>query len=174
MSWANAIEVSDRQREILERWIRNQARTAYRLVERARIIVMSADGTSNAEQGRRLGIDRQRIRRWRTRWGNAQEALEAAESKGAGDRDLTALVEAVLSDEPRRGGPCTFSAEQLTRIIAVACEPPEDCDRPVTHWTPRELVQEVTKRGIVETISPRHIARFLKKTRSDRTRASTG
>jgi len=32
------------------------------------------------------------------------------------------LIRGVLSDEPRPGGPCTFSAEQLTQIIAVACE----------------------------------------------------
>ena len=135
---------------------------------------MSADGMSIAEQGRRLGVDRQRIRRWRVRWSDAVEALAQAEQQGANEKDLTTRLRALLSDAPRPGGPCTFTAEQLTRIIAVACEQPEDCGRPVTHWTPRELVQEVGKRGIVETISPRHIARFLKKTRSDRTRAGTG
>ncbi len=174
MSRANAIEVSDKQRQILERWISNQAGTSYRLVERARIILMSADGTSNAEQARRLGVDRQRIRRWRVRWGSACEALVAVEEQGVRDKDLTMRLRALLSDEPRPGGPCTFTAEQLTRIIAVACEQPEDCGRPVTHWTPRELAFEVANRGIVEAISPRHLARFLKKTQSDRTGASTG
>jgi hypothetical protein len=32
----------------------------------------------------------------------------------------------------------------------------------VTHWTPRELANEVTKRGIVAPISARHVGRFLK------------
>ena len=68
----------------------------------------------------------------------------------------------------------TFTAEHLTQIIAVACEQPEECGRPVTHWTPRELTDEVIKRGIVETISPRHVDRFLKGGISARTRASTG
>ena len=37
-------------------------------------------------------------------------------------------------------------------IITVACEPPEKSGRPVTHWTPRELTDEVIKRGIVASI----------------------
>jgi putative transposase len=46
--------------------------------------------------------------------------------------------------------------------LAVACEPPEKSDRPVTHWTPRELADEVQKRQIVPSISVRHVGRFLK------------
>lgn len=90
------------------------------------------------------------------------------------DGDLGRLVAEVLSDHDRPGGPTTFSAEQLTRIIAVACEKPEESDRPVTHWTPRELVDEVVKRGIVGAISPRHIDRLLKGGICAPTRASTG
>jgi len=47
-------------------------------------------------------------------------------------------------------------------IITVACEPPEKSGRPVTHWTPRELTDEVIKRGIVASISVRQVGRFLK------------
>jgi putative transposase len=50
----------------------------------------------------------------------------------------------------------------VTQIIAVACEPPEKCGRPVTHWTPRELADEVKKRSIVPSISVRQVGRFLK------------
>jgi putative transposase len=48
----------------------------------------------------------------------------------------------------------------------VACEPPEKCGRPVTHWTPRELADEVKKRSIVSSISARQVGRFLKGGRS--------
>ena len=41
------IVVSQRQRELLEKWVRSKADTPYRLIERCRIIVMSADGISN-------------------------------------------------------------------------------------------------------------------------------
>jgi len=39
--------------------------------------------------------------------------------------------------------------------MAVACEPPGDSGRPISHWTPRELADEASKRGIVERISAR-------------------
>lgn len=168
------ISVSKRQRGLLEKWVRNRADTPYRLIERCRIILMSGRGVSNAEQGRRLGVHEQRVRRWRRRWVEAQNRLAAAEEQGASDRDLGKLLAEVLSDQPRAGVTPTFSAEQLTMIIAVACEPPEESGRPVTHWTPKELADEAVKRGIVESISPRHVDRLLKGAISVRTRANTG
>ena len=174
MSRAQEIRLSDQQRAILERWRRNRAGTSAQMMERCSIILLSAEGVSNEEQGRRLGVDRQRVRRWRTRWAKNEERLATAEREGASDKDLAKLVEDVLSDEPRSGGPPTFTAEQLTQIIAVACELPAECGRPVTHWTPRELADEVIKRGIVDTISPRHVDRLLKGGLSVRTRPSTG
>jgi putative transposase len=44
----------------------------------------------------------------------------------------------------------------------VACEDPAASGRPISHWTPREVAEEVRKRGIVETISTRSVGRFLK------------
>jgi hypothetical protein len=44
----------------------------------------------------------------------------------------------------------------------VACEDPQESGRPVTHWTPQELADEAIKRGIVTSISPRSVGRFLK------------
>ena len=174
MGTAVSISVSERQRSIMERWEKNKAGTSAQLIERCSIILLSADGVSNAEQGRRLGIDRQRARRWRTRWADNEERLAAAEREGASDRDLAKLLRELLSDEPRSGAPATFTAEQLTQIIAVACEPPEESGRPVTHWTPKELADEVIKRDIVETISPRHVDRILKGGICVHTRRSTG
>ena len=134
---------------------------------------MSADGVSHARQGRRLGVDRQRPRGWRRRWAAAEQRLAAAEGEGVNDRDLAALLTELLSDEGRPGGPPTFTAEQLTHIIAVACELPQESGRPVTHWTPRELEDAVMKRGTVESISPRHVERPLKdgQTLCDRARS---
>lgn len=174
MGKAVTISVSDRQRSILERWQKNKAGTSAQLIERCSIILLSADGVSNTEQGRILGIDRQRARRWRTRWSENEVRLEAAELEGASDRDLSNLLRTLLADEQRPGAPPTFSAEQLTQIIAVACEPPSDSGRPVTHWTPKELAAEVIQRGIVEAISPRHVDRVLKGGISVRTSRSTG
>ena len=58
MARAVEITVSPRQRAILNKWTRSQAGTSYRLVERSLLILMSAEGVSNIEQGRRLNIDR--------------------------------------------------------------------------------------------------------------------
>jgi putative transposase len=174
MRGAVEVHVSERRRAILTRWVGAKAETPYRLVERSRIVLLSADDVTNADQARRLGVDRQRVRRWRTRWSAAEERLASAEQEGANDRDLARLMRSVLADEQRPGAPSTFSAEQLTRIIAVACEAPEESGRPVTHWTPRELADEVISRAIVDTISPRHVDRILKGGICGRTRAATG
>ncbi len=168
------VVISERQRGLLEKWVRNRADTPYRVIERCLIVLMSADGVPNVEQGRRLGADQQRARRWRRRWLEAQERLAAAEEKGASDKDLGELLLGVLGDRARAGVTPTFSAEQLTKIIAIACELPEESGRPVTHWTPRELADEAIKRGVVESISPRHVDRLLKGGISAHTRASIG
>ena len=168
------VRVSARQKEVLEKLVRNSAATPHRLVERCRIVLMSAEGVNNKEQGRRLGVDRQRVRRWRTRWAEYEERLQQAEDEGVEDKDLAELIREALDDVQRPGAPSKFSAEELAQIISVACEPPQDSERPVTHWTPRELADEVMVRGIVDSISPRHVDRFLKRLRSDHTRADTG
>ena len=68
----------------------------------------------------------------------------------------------IVSDNYRCGGPATFMTEQITQIIALACEDPQDSGYPVTHWTPKKVRAEAIRRGIVETISIRHVDRFLK------------
>lgn len=45
--------------------------------------------------------------------------------------------------------------------MQLACDTPEVVDRPVNTWTPRELIGEAVKRGIVEQISPRTVERSL-------------
>jgi putative transposase len=85
--------------------------------------------------------------------------MEADESS---DKALTTVIVEALTDHPRSGTPATFTPEQIVQIVAVACEDPRDSGRPVSHWTPREVAEEVRKRGIVEAISTRSVGRFLK------------
>ncbi|WP_157816784.1 helix-turn-helix domain-containing protein [Nostoc flagelliforme] len=59
----------------------------------------------------------------------------------------------ILKDEPRRGNPGKFSLEEIVQIIAVACEIPATSERPVSHWTPKELADEVVKRKIVSCVA---------------------
>ncbi len=99
MGKAVEITVSARQRAILGKWTRNKAGAPYRLVERCRCILMSGDGLSNVEQGRRLDVDPQRPRRWRNRWAENEERLAAAEQKGVSEKDLAKLLFSLLTDQ---------------------------------------------------------------------------
>jgi hypothetical protein len=50
----------------------------------------------------------------------------------------TAIVN-LLSDEERSGCRAKFTAEQLARLMTLACQEPKELGLPVTHWTPHEL-----------------------------------
>ncbi len=167
------VTVTASERRVLEPLAR--AKTApQRLVERCRIVLLSAAGWANETQADELGIDRQCVRRWRHRWAKAGPALIAAEKRGASDADLEKLVIGILTDDDRSGAPPKFTPEQVTGIIALACELPSESGLPISHWTPPELAREAIKRGIVESISPRQVDRFLTKRTCDRTRVSIG
>jgi putative transposase len=66
-----------------------------------------------------------------------------------------------LQDSERVGAPGKFSMEQVIELFALACSPPEDYGRPISHWTARELADEIIKQGIIESISIRHVGRLL-------------
>ena len=170
---AASVELTARQQRVLKKLTRATS-TPQQLAERCRIVLLSAAGEPNIHQAEALNVDRQRVRRWRGRWVSAQDRLVAAEEEGASDKDLEALVIEVLSDEHRSGGPPKFSPEQVAAIISLACEPPADSDLPVSHWTPPELAREAIKRGIVESISPRQVDRFLARRAFGHTSRSIG
>jgi transposase len=133
----------------------------YWLVLRAKIILYAATGANNTEIARRLEITSDTAGKWRGRWVEAEPRLSAVEAEGLAENELAVLVEATLSDVPRPGTPDTFTPEQLVQVIAVACEDPCESDREITHWTRRELAEEVIHREIVDTISSRHVGRIL-------------
>jgi len=113
---------------------------------RAQLILKLADGHNIRKAADALSTSRLTVRRWRRHW------LERSEG----------CVLERLQDAQRPGTPATFSPEQWCQIMAIACEPPESSGRPISHWTPREIAAEAIKRGIVKTISERHVGRFLK------------
>jgi len=143
------------------------------LAVRAEIILLAFDGWQNGPIADRLGCERHAVGIWRRRWAAAFDALVRIECL-EGLSALATAIEEVLSDHPRAGCPSTFAPDQIARIIAVACEPPEDSGRPVTHWTPTELAEEVVARGIVPSISIRHVGRFLTVPPSNRIGVVTG
>jgi hypothetical protein len=152
--------LTKRQESILRR-LECADRTPQRLAERCRIVMLSAEGRLTLDVGEKLGVTPQRVSRWRNRWAAAQASLVTAEEEQPADREVEALIRKLLADLHRNGGVTKFSAEQVAQIIALACEQPADSELPVTHWTPPELAREAVKRGIVESISPRQVDRFL-------------
>jgi transposase len=157
---AAKITITENQQEILQTFSR--ATTApSRLRQRASIILMAFDGLLNEDVAEQVGLTHRQVGRWRRRWAKAWYRLidiECCESRAA----LRRAIEAVLGDEPRPGAPGKFTPEQVTQILAVACEPPEKSGRPITHWTARELTDEVVQRGIVTSISPSQVSRYLR------------
>jgi transposase len=133
----------------------------YWLVLRAKIVLYAAAGATNTEIARRLDTTADTAGKWRERWIEAGPRLSAVEAEGLDEKELTAWVKAELSDAPRPGAPDTFTPEQLVQVVAVACEDPRESGREITHWTRRELAEEVIQREIVATISPRHMGRIL-------------
>lgn len=161
---AKRLDVSARQVEILKRLVRRKS-TPQDLAVRARIVLLSREGLPAAAQADRLNVDEQRVRRWRSRWEAAHGRLCEAEEEGASDKELEELIVLVLKDRHRRGVRPKFSAEQVAQILALACERPEDLGLPFTHWTPPELARVAVEQGFVDSISPRQVDRFLKRSR---------
>ncbi len=133
------------------------------LALRAAIILGAASGQRNEPLARQLGCTATTIRKWRGRWHRAMPQLLAV---GDDPAALTAAIAAALADAARAGAPATFTAEQIIRIVDLACRPPEQVARPIAAWTPRELADEAVKQGIVAAISPRSVERFLNRGRS--------
>jgi transposase len=155
------INLSRRQEKLLQQIVRGTT-NPYRLVRRAKLILAAASGESNSSMSRRLELDREQVRLWRQRWRDAIDKLAAAEAQKITDKKLMALIEQILDDRSRPGTSKFFSVEQVVQIVALACESPEESQRPISHWTARELAAQAVERGIVSTISPRSAGRFLK------------
>jgi transposase len=156
---AAKVTISERQQVVLEELSRSRSESQM-ISQRAGIILLAFSGLSNEEISAEVGLERKQVGLWRRRWRDAWEALTLLECQEP--RRLREAVRETLRDAPRPGAPGKFTAEQVTQILAVACEPPEQSGRPITHWTHRELRDEVLKRGIVASISESRVGHFLR------------
>jgi transposase len=156
---AAKVTVSERQLSILNQLRRSKTEPAW-VVQRAAIIVLAWEGLLNEEISAEVGLGRMEVGKWRSRWRDAWEDLTLLECTEP--RRLRQAIRDTLRDAPRSGCPGKFTAEQITQILAVACEPPERSGRPITHWTNVELRAEVVKRGIVENISVSQVGLYLR------------
>src|SRR3954451_3851003 len=118
------IDLSTRQRTLLEQ-LRQRQTAPQRLVRRVLIVLALAPNPCLQTTARDLGLTRISVRLWRDRWRDAAADLAQAEMDDLPDPQLLGLIEEILDDAPRPGGPATFTPEQIVQIVAVACEPPE-------------------------------------------------
>jgi transposase len=109
-----ALVLRDGDREALARLTRSSAVRAG-LAQRARIVLLAADGVSNTAIADRVGVSRPTVIDWRNRY--AAEGL------------------AGLEDDPRSGRPRTIDHAE---IVSVTLAPPP-ARYGVTHWSSRLL-----------------------------------
>jgi len=117
---------------------------------------------------RELGYDRETISCWYYRIREANKdwpvkVVNALNEPGHAGEQLRRqrIALQILSDNPRSGAPCRYSVEQYTGIVALALKFPSEFDRPITHWSARELTEEIHKQEIAPGISQRQVQRFL-------------
>ena len=122
-------------------------RSPQQLAQRARIIIQAGQNQNNRAIARELGVSRDRVQLWRQRW-----LTTASKSMS---------VEQRLQDAERPGAPAEFTMEQVLKLFAMACDPPEVYGYPMSHWTARELAAAAIQEGIVTSISARHVGRLL-------------
>lgn len=157
---AAKLRITERQQAMLKHMAAAPT-SPVRLAQRAEIILRAFEREENQAIAAAIDLDPTAVGMWRRRWVKAWPKLiqiECTETQAAFRR---AILD-VLSDAPRSGNPGKFTPEQITQILALACEPPEQSGRPITHWTYKELADEAKKRAIVTSISEAQVGRYLR------------
>ena len=121
------IRLGDADRAELESLSR-RATAPFRLVVRARVVLLAADGVANCAIAERLGICQDTARKWRRRY--CGQGIEG------------------LADAPRPGRPRVFPATVVAGIKALACEMPAASRTPLARWTCPQLARHATASGI--------------------------
>ncbi|MCL4465779.1 MAG: helix-turn-helix domain-containing protein [Chloroflexi bacterium] len=136
-------ELIDEERAKIERLCHAQAAPP-RLVHRAWIIKLSADGQSVSAIAGQVALGKDVVRHW-------IHCFNAAGLAG-------------LDDASRSGRPYTYSEEERSRVIAKARslppKPAGDAVPPTCHWTLDQLQRELNKAGL--PIKRSQIRRILK------------
>ncbi len=135
------VRLSAEVRAVLEE--RSSSRTAaHAEVVRARVVLLAADGDRNVDIARRVGVCVDVASKWRKRF--CEEGL------------------AGLKDRPRPGRPRLFDSVVVAGIKALACEPPEQRQVPLSRWSSHELAAQAVSEGLVESISSSTVRRWLR------------
>jgi putative transposase len=145
--------------------------SAQHLVQRVHVVLLAADGQANNHIAPQVELCQETVRTWRKRWNAQQEKINAIESDGNEKALRDFITEVVLADDPYNGKRGNYTPEQITQLYAIVCEHPQDSGRPISHWSCRELAEEMVKRGIVERIPISTVWDFLKSRRFEATQS---
>jgi putative transposase len=159
-------QLSETQKNILEEIVKRRD-SAQQLVRRAKTVLLAAEGQDNKKIVPQTHFCQRSVRTWRNRWNKQQKKIDAIEADGNEKALLEFIVDVVLADDPYNGKRGKYTPEQIALLDRIACEPPQDSGRPISHWTCRELADEMVKRGIVEHLPASTVWDFLKSGRSE-------
>ena len=156
---AAPVKIPEDIRHILSKFAKSRTFPA-RQVQRARIILLAAEGLNNMQISTQVGLGQDSVSKWRSRFIKTLPFLQEVAEK---DRShLEDAVSSFLNDRPRPGQPSHFTDEQIIKILETACRNPQDFGYEVSHWSLNLLVDVAIKEGIVESISAKTVSRFLK------------
>ena len=133
--------------------------------KRMHIIHLSSLGNENQDIARELGCSPVTVRKWRKRWKTFEGVIKQTEmeidNKSANKVDLLYKAKEILTDLPRSGSSSRITNSEKDRLVALACESPQDHGLPFTVWTHQELSAQAKKMGI--NISSSYYGILLKK-----------
>jgi len=117
MRVANEIVLTQEERAELTKRIRSK-RTSVRLVQRARIVLLAADGMQNKDIAVQLGVGRVQVSRWRERFAKSR-------------------LEGIECDLPRGAPPVTVDVARLIELTT------QSKPQAATHWSTRTMAAEL-------------------------------
>jgi len=114
-------QLTKRQTSTLEHLLKCST-TEQRIVSRIPIILGYNTCQNKKQLARTLGINILTVRKWVNRWSQSEAYLQHLESQKLCMNGYKAAISETLNDSYRSGAPDTFTPEQVTKIIAMACE----------------------------------------------------
>src|SRR3954452_14323166 len=142
------LRITNEERIELERRVRSNTVQA-RVAQRARIILLAADGVSNRKIGELVGMHFNQVGIWRQRFAAARRA--------------------VLLDGARPGRPPTYGHDDVLLLVKTVTEDPPDG---ATRWTMDALAIRMAEEGV--PISPSQAWRICRALDLSRGRCSRG
>src|SRR6201982_3567279 len=144
MRTAPLIELSSEQRTTLQRLARQRSAPA-RVVERARVVLLAAEGLENKQIVRRMGITPEKAARWRKRF-------------------LAGGIAALQKDAPRPGRTRTITDRRVKKVVEMTLhQKPANA----THWSTRTMaaaagISEASVRRILRAhgLKPHQVRSF--------------